>query len=74
MVRNPTFAASNVVKLLVLSEPEAICQIDSSTLNAMIAVRLFTTREGRCWEFVAIFTWAKYGGRPRSLWSLDAAR
>jgi hypothetical protein len=58
MVHSSTFGASNVGKLLVLSEPEAICQIDLSTLNAMTTVRLFTTGEGRCWEFVAVSTWA----------------
>ena len=47
MVHNSTFGASNAAKLLVLSEPEAICQIDSSTLNAMITVRLFTADEDR---------------------------
>jgi hypothetical protein len=53
---NSTFGVSNVAKLLVLSEPEAICQIDSSTLNATTTVRLFITGESRCWGGVAIST------------------
>ena len=42
MEHNSTFGASNAANPLELNELAAICQIDSSTLSAMVTARLST--------------------------------